>query len=170
MSRLTERAEKIKKIENDLRKYVPEYKDLLRLAAGLMCDCEELEEEAKKWQNEWEANQLLRRCADVPAILKSRGESYNPDGLAQLMLGIDCLATKTHIALAKAHAAGSALKAANAKHSRPGGSRDLADRMRKIWASGKYASLDICAEQECGALDMSFSAARKALRNTPDPS
>jgi hypothetical protein len=87
----------------------------------------------------------------------------------KLMLGVDCLATKTYLAIAKASAAGNALKAANAKHSRPGGSRDLANRIRKIWASGKYTSRDICAEQECGALNMSFSAARKALRNTPDP-
>lgn len=58
---------------------------------------------------------------------------------------------------------------ANALHNRPGGSRDKQAAIRKIWASGKYSSRDICAEQECAALDMSFSAARKALRNTPSP-
>ena len=41
--------------------------------------------------------------------------------------------------------------------------------IQKIWASGKYKSRDICAEQECAALKLSFSTARKALRNTPDP-
>lgn len=41
-------------------------------------------------------------------------------------------------------------------------------KIREAWASGKYSSRDICAEQECAALGMSFSAARKALRNTPD--
>ena len=60
--------------------------------------------------------------------------------------------------------------AANARHDQPGGSRDKQKKMCEIWASGKYSSRDICAEQECAALRMSFSAARKALINTPRPS
>ena len=59
--------------------------------------------------------------------------------------------------------------AADARHSQPGGSRDKQQRIREIWATGKYSSRDRCAEEECAALDMSYSAARKALRNTPDP-
>lgn len=59
--------------------------------------------------------------------------------------------------------------AANARHSQQGGSRETRDKIRKIWMSGKYTSRDRCAEEECGALGISFSAARKALRNTPDP-
>lgn len=59
--------------------------------------------------------------------------------------------------------------AANALHSKPGGSRDKQAAIKKAWASGKYTSRDICAEQESAALGMSFSAARKALRGTPDP-
>ncbi len=59
--------------------------------------------------------------------------------------------------------------AANARHNRPGGSRDKQRQIRDIWASGKYSSRDICAEQEWAALGMSFSAARKALRNAPKP-
>lgn len=55
------------------------------------------------------------------------------------------------------------------RHDKPGGSREKRDAMRAAWASGKYSSRDICAEEECAALGMSFSAARKALRNTPDP-
>lgn len=62
-----------------------------------------------------------------------------------------------------------ARKAANARHSKPGGSRDKQQQIRDIWATGKYTTRDICAEQECGALGISFSAARKALRNTPKP-
>ena len=61
------------------------------------------------------------------------------------------------------------VKAANARHSKPGGSRDRQQQMRVLWASGKYSSRDICAEQECAALEISFSSARKALRGTPDP-
>lgn len=62
-----------------------------------------------------------------------------------------------------------ARKAADAKHSKPGGSRQIQNNIREIWATGKYSSRDICAEEECAALGISFSAARKALRNTPEP-
>jgi hypothetical protein len=59
--------------------------------------------------------------------------------------------------------------AANARHERPGGSRDKRRQIREIWATGKYSTRDICAEEECAALGMSFSSARKALRNSPKP-
>ncbi len=62
-----------------------------------------------------------------------------------------------------------ATKGAEAVHSKPGGSRDKQKQIRDLWASGKYTSRDICAEQECAALGVSFSTARKALRGTPDP-
>jgi hypothetical protein len=57
--------------------------------------------------------------------------------------------------------------AANALHSKPGGSREKQSAIQALWRSGKYSSRDVCAEQECAGLEMSFSAARKALRNTP---
>lgn len=62
-----------------------------------------------------------------------------------------------------------ARRAADALHSQPGGSREKQAEIRSIWATGKYTSRDRCAEEECAALDMSFTAARKALRNTPEP-
>lgn len=62
-----------------------------------------------------------------------------------------------------------ASNAANKLHDKPGGSRDKAAQIRASWATGKYTNRDRCAEEECGALNMSFSAARKALRNTPEP-
>lgn len=62
-----------------------------------------------------------------------------------------------------------ARKAANARHDQPGGSRDKQQQIRDIWATGKYSSRERCAEEECAALGMSYSAARKALINTPDP-
>lgn len=62
-----------------------------------------------------------------------------------------------------------ARRKANLLHDKPGGSRDKRKCIVEIWTSGKYSSRDICAEQECAALGMSFSAARKALRGTPDP-
>lgn len=63
----------------------------------------------------------------------------------------------------------SARKGAETLHNKPGGSRGKQAAMKAAWASGKYSSRDVCAEQECAALDMSFSSARKALRNTPNP-
>lgn len=63
-----------------------------------------------------------------------------------------------------------ATAAANVLHDKLGGSRDKKRQIREIWASGKYSSRDICAEQECAALDMAYSTARRALRNTPEPS
>lgn len=59
--------------------------------------------------------------------------------------------------------------AANIRHSKHGGSREKQEEIRRLWATGKFTSRDICAEQECARLNMSFSAARKALRNTADP-
>ena len=62
-----------------------------------------------------------------------------------------------------------AKNAAITKHSKPGGSYEKQRQIKEIWATGKYTTRDLCAEQECAALDMSFSTARKALRNTPEP-
>ena len=59
--------------------------------------------------------------------------------------------------------------AADVLHDRPGGSRDKQAAMRAAWASGKYTSRDLCAEQECAGLNMAPGTARKALRNTPEP-
>ena len=60
--------------------------------------------------------------------------------------------------------------AADERHSQPGGSRERREVIREIWATGKYSSRDICAEEEWQAVGYgSFAAARKALRNTPDP-
>lgn len=58
---------------------------------------------------------------------------------------------------------------AEGKHNKPGGSREKQKLIRAVWMTGKYSSRDICAEQECASLGMSFSSARKALRGTPDP-
>lgn len=59
--------------------------------------------------------------------------------------------------------------AADQGHSLPGKSRDRRTQIQAIWASGKYTSRDRCAEEECGALGMSFATARKSLRGTPNP-
>lgn len=58
---------------------------------------------------------------------------------------------------------------AEKRHASPNGSREKRRQIRLIWATGKYSSRDVCAEQECAALGMSFSTARKALRGTLAP-
>ena len=62
-----------------------------------------------------------------------------------------------------------ARNAANARHDQAGGTRDKQQRIRDIWATGKYKTRVQCAEQEHEKLGMSLSAALKALRNTPNP-
>jgi hypothetical protein len=59
--------------------------------------------------------------------------------------------------------------AAHARHRQPGGSVAKQHKIREIWASGKYKSRDKCAKDECDAIGMSFSTARKALRGMPEP-
>jgi hypothetical protein len=78
-------------------------------------------------------------------------------------------AVGTGVPKSKAVASNRAKLAADSRHGKPGGSRSKADAIRKEWASGKFTSRDRCAEEQCAVLDMSFSAARKALRGTPDP-
>ncbi len=50
------------------------------------------------------------------------------------------------------------------------GAEDRKNKIREIWATGKYSIRDICAEEEYNGLGFpSFGEARKALKNTPDP-
>lgn len=62
-----------------------------------------------------------------------------------------------------------AKRAADSLHNRPNGSREKARKLREDWASGEYRSRDECAEKAGGKLKMTFSTARRALRNTPEP-
>lgn len=52
------------------------------------------------------------------------------------------------------------------RHARTAAAKDA---VRAAWASGKYSTRALCAEQEAAELGISFDTARKALRNTPDP-
>ncbi len=58
---------------------------------------------------------------------------------------------------------------ANALHSKANGTREKRAAIQAIWASGKYTSRDICADEEWAGLKMSRSTARKALIGQPDP-
>ena len=107
---------------------------------------------------------------DIEDQLSFLGEAFYLAGLAVGVTGDD----RTHrtcpscIALNYASALGK--HGANASHDKPGGTRDKRAKIIALWSTGKYSSRDICAEQECAAIGMSFSTARKALRGTPDPS
>ena len=62
-----------------------------------------------------------------------------------------------------------AKKAGEAQHSKKNGNWEKHEQIKAKWASGNYESRDLCCEAEALSLGMSFHAARKALRNTPDP-
>jgi len=55
------------------------------------------------------------------------------------------------------------------RHAAPGGSRDLADEVRKAWASGEYKSREKCADAVHEHIGLSRKAARNALIGTPKP-
>ena len=60
-------------------------------------------------------------------------------------------------------------QAADTLHSLPNGTRSRREKIRKRWLSGKYKTRDACALKLSVELNMSYSTARKALINTPDP-
>ena len=155
-----------KKLELESRNRSPA--DLLDLAANLILEEEanDLEIQAKDCQVE--GQELLIESLHLIAehqrkIIKTVAE------LRELADIYSNAAEEAEANCEKYLRKNKAIKAANALHDLPGGSRAKKENIRTIWASGKYTSRDICAEQECAALEMSFSAARKALRNTPEP-
>lgn len=62
-----------------------------------------------------------------------------------------------------------ARKGADTVHNKAGGSRDRKAQAQAIWAEGNYTSRDICAEQECAALGVTFKTFRDYLIGTPNP-
>jgi len=59
-----------------------------------------------------------------------------------------------------------AKKGAAARHVRD---LEKREKMRQIWASGRFSSRLVCAEQEAAGVGISIETARKALRRTPNP-
>ena len=146
------------------------YEDLLDFAACTMADFENYElenEELKKLLDVYEG--LLEAQQVAVEMLK---QNYNERlGIAELSELFKTIRRflEGQIRGREQQKKIQGVVAANARHSKPGGSRDKQQKIREIWASGHYSSRDICAEEECAGLGMSFSAARKALRGTPDP-
>jgi hypothetical protein len=59
--------------------------------------------------------------------------------------------------------------ASNVHHDKPGGSREKRALIRAQWATGKFTTRVDCADQESGAIKMSYGTAIKALQNEPEP-
>lgn len=74
-------------------------------------------------------------------------------------------ASKSGFEISKRRASNQGKVGSDALHNKQGGSRGKVAEIRQLWLTGKYASRDRCAEEECAALEMSFSSARRALRN-----
>lgn len=62
-----------------------------------------------------------------------------------------------------------ARKAANTRHSQPGGSRDKRKKMLERFLSGDYKTKSECIEKNREELGMSRTAGERALRNIPNP-
>ena len=116
-----------------------------------------------------EAAALLQRLRDDSGVADWRRYVVENPPSADVLLFL-LIAHQRDIGLAaKKLTSSKAKKSAFAGHSKPGRSHEKQKNIRDAWASGKYSSREVCAEQECAALGMSFSAARRALRNIPQP-
>ena len=120
-------------------------------------------------------NALQQTSEAISKFNETQKELTNAQGesLQRLQLEHQYLVKNTakiiRLALNK-HSTYKARNSVNARHNKPGGSRELKEKIQKIWAAGNHTSRDICAEKEWSDIGYgSFSAARKALRNTPDP-
>ncbi|WP_292931776.1 hypothetical protein [Noviherbaspirillum sp.] len=97
------------------------------------------------------------------------GDTFFIVGLVAGIIGDDRANKMCPTCIARSYASSLGKHGADAVHNKPNGSREKRAKIQAIWASGKYSNRDLCAEEECAAIGMSFSAARKALRGTPDP-
>lgn len=59
--------------------------------------------------------------------------------------------------------------AVDARHNKPGGSREMSDELLAMWMSGMYESRKLCAEEWHQELGMTEPTARKKLQGTPNP-
>jgi len=59
--------------------------------------------------------------------------------------------------------------AVEARHSKPGGSREMGGELLAKWLSGQYESKNLCAYEWHEEFGMTESSARKKLQGAPDP-
>jgi hypothetical protein len=118
---------------------------------------------------------LLQRLDDavIAEVLDGRGL---PETIFEIAGLKDRLQIQRHVEIkllavqnsAKRKASSRGKFAADALHSKPGGSHEKKAAILALWATGKYQSRDVCAEEECAAIGLSYSKTRKHLIGTPD--
>ena len=62
-----------------------------------------------------------------------------------------------------------ARKAANARHSLPGGSNDKREKIKQAWLTGKYRTKAECVRKRGDSIGIAYSTALRALQNIPHP-
>lgn len=70
------------------------------------------------------------------------------------------------VAATKSYSANTAI---NARHNKPGGSREKKTKLLEKWASGQYSTRDCCAYEWAEEFGMTEKTARRALQGTQDP-
>lgn len=111
----------------------------------------------------WRRDEIIEHCAGniIEALEACR---YGRELIGQTIIhDPEWLAEHVKRRISERASKGGKAKAANR------GTEAAKDAIRSAWASGKYSSRALCAEQEAAALGISFDTARRALRNTPDP-
>ena len=121
--------------------------------------CQEAVNKFSAWEDE--AAKLYEELHDATVPEAEKYIKEHPPSAGAIAILILVTADKLHSDKAK--------HAANALHEKPGGSREKKCTIRDIWATGKYQTRQLCAEEECTALGSSYESARRALQNTPDP-
>lgn len=145
------------------------YEDLQKQIVLLSTRNHELTEEIKELAEKYDRTWL---CIDIFAgdrLIPQNGTGERNEATLEIFAENNIIPAKALLEGSKKIRSQLGKKGASARHNAAGGSREKANKIREAWASGKYQSRDICAEQECASLGMSFSSARKALRGTPDP-
>ena len=112
---------------------------------------------------------FLRKDYDDSERIDTLCSAFKLVGLVSALIGDDRTKNTCPTCIGMEYVSFLAREKANVAHDKPNGSRAKRKAIQELWDSGRYTSRDICAEQECAALDMSFSTARKALRGRPDP-
>lgn len=153
-----------KSIEATLRGMQLSHDELISMAAEAKVLLELEKHDAERYRGLYEATvEQLRECTEmiqrdrneVSEIIESLKQELPQTISAAFERKINGLHSKR------------ARKAAEARHSQPGGNRDKNEKVQAEWATGKYKSRDHCAEVMGHKLGMAFSTARRALRNTP---
>lgn len=71
--------------------------------------------------------------------------------------------------IAKEYQSAKNKKAIKERHAKPGGSKEKKKAALAIWETGKYATRNRCAEQECAHAGVMFETYREYLTGSPNP-